>query len=457
MKPDTIDSIAIQKLRVPPHSTEAEQSVIGGLLLDNPAFDHAADLITDSDFYRHEHRLIYAAIRVLIQAGKPADVVTVFEHLQSRGKAEEAGGLKYLNDLAQCVPSASNMGRYAEIVRERSILRKLIAAGDEIATAALNHGGGDVERILQNAEAMILSVGEVGTRAKRTHTLQALALELADDVQAAADNPHAIPGLRTGYTELDQLTGGLKPGELVVLAGRPAMGKTALAMNIVEHVAAKENRAALVFSMEMGAKELTRRLASSVARVPAPRLASGKLLSDEWHRFAEAIEAMSKMQLEIDTTGGLAIGELRAKARRMARSSGGGVGLVVVDYIQLVSGSGAKSENRATELGEVSRGLKALAMELNCPVIALAQLNRGVESRSDKRPMMSELRESGAIEQDADVIALIYRDEYYTKEACKEPGVAEVNLAKQRNGPTGTVKLAFKKELTRFENLGPAW
>jgi len=453
MKHDTARDL--ERLRIPPHSTEAEQSVLGGLLIDPAAFDHAGELLADSDFYRQEHRMIFGAIRSLVQAGKPADVVTVFEHLQSLGKADDAGGLSYLNALANSVPSAANMRRYAEIVRERAMLRKLIAASDEIATSAFAHEGRDVGRIVDDAEAVILRVAETGARSSKSQPIQGLALALIDRVQAAAENPNERTGVRTGFYDLDRMTGGLQKGDLIVLAARPSMGKTALALNIAEAVCAREELPVLVFSMEMGAAQLAERLASSLSRIPAQRLKAGTLDEGEWGRFADAAERMQQLRLEIDEAASLSVAELRARARRIARQFGGTLGLIVVDYLQLMSGSGASDENRATELGEISRGLKALAKELQCPLIALSQLNRSVESRTDKRPLMSDLRESGAIEQDADIVMFIYRDEYYTKDACKEPGVAEIVIAKQRNGPVGTVKLAFLKPLTKFENLAP--
>ncbi len=447
----------VERLRVPPHSTEAEQSVLGGLLLDNLAFDRAAELLADSDFYRHEHRLIFGAIRGLIQAGKPADVVTVFEHLQSQGKAEDAGKLKYLNDLAQSVPSAANMRRYAEIVRERAILRKLIAASDEIATTAFNREGRQVSQILDEAESKILKIGEEGNRQQQgPQPMSGLVVALMDRVNELSESQGGdVTGVRTGYYDLDSMTAGLQKGDLVVLAARPSMGKTAFALNIAEHVCIKEELPVLVFSMEMGAAQLALRLVGSLGRINQQNLRTGRLADDEWGRLADAVEKLGRVSMFIDETSALSVAELRARARRMARQFGGTLGLIVVDYLQLMSGSGGNEENRATELGEISRGLKALAKELQCPLIALSQLNRSVESRTDKRPMMSDLRESGAIEQDADIIMFIYRDEYYTKEACKEPGVAEIIIAKQRNGPVGTVKLTFLKPLTKFDNLAP--
>ena len=443
----------VAKLRVPPHSIEAESSVLGGLLLDNSAWDRVGDLLVDNDFYRHEHKLIYAAIGALINASKPADVITVNEQLQNQGKAEEMGGLGYLNSLAQYVPSASNIRRYAEIVRERSILRKLVSASDEIATNAFNPQGKAIDRILDEAEQKIFNIGEEGSRMKQGfQSMDTLVVELLDRVQEMADNPNDITGVPTGFYDLDRMTSGLQPGDMVVLAARPSMGKTAFAINIAEHVALNEGLPVAVFSMEMGASQLAVRVVGSIGRIDQGHLRTGKLSDDEWPRLTEAIEKLRTVSLHIDETPGLTPSELRANARRLARQCGK-LGLIVVDYLQLMSGSGGSGgDNRATELGEISRGLKMLAKELQCPVIALSQLNRSVEQRTDKRPMMSDLRESGAIEQDADIIMFIYRDDYYNKDS-KDPGVAEIIIGKQRNGPTGTVRLTFLKNLTRFESL----
>ena len=444
----------VAQLRVPPHSMESESSVLGGLLLDNSAWDRVGDLLVDGDFYRHEHKLIYEAIGKLINASKPADVITVYEHLQGMGKAEEIGGLLYLNQLAQYVPSATNIRRYAEIVRERSILRKLVTASDDIATNAFNPQGKTVDRILEEAEQKILAIGEEGARNKQGfQSLDTLVVDLLDRVQEMADNPMDVTGVPTGFVDLDRMTSGLQAGDLVVLAARPSMGKTSFAVNIAEHVALNEGLPVAIFSMEMGAAQLAVRIVGSIGRVNQGNLRTGKLNDDEWPRLTEAIERLRTVSLHIDETPGLSPTELRANARRLARTCGK-LGLIVVDYLQLMSGSGsaASSDNRATELGEISRGLKMLVKELQCPVIALSQLNRSVEQRTDKRPMMSDLRESGAIEQDADIIMFIYRDDYYNKDS-KEPNIAEVIIGKQRNGPTGTVKLFFQKNQTRFENL----
>ena len=447
----------VAQLRIPPHSHEAEASVLGGLLLDNNSWDKVADLLVEADFYRYEHRLVFSSISSLVNVSRPADVITVFEQMQSQGKADEIGGLGYLNSLAQYVPSSANIRRYAEIVRERSILRKLVSVSDEIATSALNTNGRPVTLVLDEAEQKIFSIGEEGSRMRQGfQSMDKLVLQLLDRVEEMSLNPNDITGVPTGFYDLDRMTSGMQAGDLIVLAARPSMGKTALAINIAEHVALKEDLPVAVFSMEMGASQLAIRIVGSIGRIDQGRLRTGKLIDDEWPRLSEAIEKLKAVSLSIDETPGLNTSELRASARRLARSCGK-LGLVVVDYLQLMSGSGGgDGENRATELGEISRGLKMLAKELQCPVIALSQLNRGVEQRTDKRPMMSDLRESGAIEQDADVIMFIYRDDYYNKDS-KEPNVAEIIIAKQRNGPTGTVKLTFLKPITKFESYsGPS-
>jgi replicative DNA helicase len=450
----TSDDIA--RLRVPPHSIEAEQSVLGGLLLDNSAWDRASDILHESDFYRYEHQLIFAAIQALVNGSKPADVITVYEHLQMQGKGSEVGGLAYLNALAQSVPSAANMRRYAEIVRERAVLRKLVSASDEIATNAFNPQGRSVSDILDEAEAKIMKIGEEGNKNKQGfHSIDGLVVDLLDKVTELADNgAEDGTGVRTGFIDLDQMTAGLQKGDLIILAARPSMGKTAFALNIGENVAVNEGLPVAVFSMEMGASQLALRMVGSIGRINQQNLRTGRLSDDEWSRLSETVEKLRTANVFIDETPGLSPNELRARARRLARQFGGTLGLIIIDYLQLMSGSGGNEENRATVIGEISRGLKALAKELQCPVIALSQLNRSVETRPDKRPMMSDLRESGAIEQDADVIMFIYRDEYYNKES-KIPGMAEIIIGKQRNGPVGNLHLAFLKANTRFENLAP--
>jgi len=457
------DTVAMQgaevaKLRMPPQSIEAEQSVLGGLLLDNGAWDRSADVITSADFYRHEHRLIFGAINSLIAACKPADVITVYEQLRAAGQLTDTCSLAYLNELAQSVPSAANMRRYAEIVRERSVLRKLIAAADEIATNAFNPQGRDVALILDQAESKIMAIGEESSRGQKGFEgMDTLAVRLIDRVTELSEAGGGdVTGVRTGFYDLDRSTSGLQPGDLIIVAARPSMGKTSLCMNIAENVAVSEGKPVLVFSMEMSSDQLTLRLAGSNGQINQQHLRTGQLDNYEWDCLTQAVEKLSKSPLFIDDSPALSSAELRARARRQARVVGG-LGLIVVDYLQLMSGGGeGGDENRATEVGVISRGLKSLAKELNCPVIALSQLNRGVESRTNKRPLMSDLRESGAIEQDADVIAFIYRDDYYNPDS-KEPGVAEVILAKQRSGPVGTIKLGFQRQWTKFTNLAPGY
>ena len=452
LQEDQYPDQAVSQLRIPPHSLEAESSVLGGLLLDNTSWDKVEDLLSENDFYRYENRIIYACLLSLINANKPADVITVYEALQNQGKSEEIGGLAYLNSLAQFVPSSANIRRYGEIIRERSILRKLVSASDDIATSAFNPKGKRVDQILDEAEQKIFNIGEEGSRMKQGfQNMDTLAVELMDRVEEMSQNPNDITGVPTGFYDFDRMTSGLQPGDLIVLAARPSMGKTALAINIAEHVAIKEQLPVAVFSMEMGASQLAIRIVGSIGRIDQGHLRTGKLSPDEWPKLTEAIERLRNISLHIDETPGVTPTELRSNARRLAKRCGK-LGLIVVDYIQLMSGTSSDNDNRSTELGEISRGLKMLAKELQCPVIALSQLNRGVEQRTDKRPMMSDLRESGAIEQDADIIMFIYRDDYYNKDS-KEPGVAEILIAKHRNWPTGVVKLTFLKSITKFESM----
>jgi len=450
--PTAMHDQALDAIRTPPHSIEAEQSVLGGLLLDNQAFDKVADLLVASQFYRYEHRTIFQAIADLINLGKPADVITVLEALQSIGKHEECGGLPYLNSLAQCVPSAANIRRYAEIVRERAVLRQLVTISDDIAQSALNPQGRAVQQILDEAESRIFAISEEGAKsAAGFQSMKGLLGDLLKRVSELAERGGTdTTGVPTGFADLDRMTAGLQPGDLIIVAGRPSMGKTAFSLNIAEHVALNEQLPVAVFSMEMGASQLVLRVVGSMGRIDQSHLRTGQLTEDEWTRLPETIERLEDIQMHIDETPALNPLELRARARRLARQFGGRLGLIVVDYLQLMSSS-RDGENRATEISEISRSLKALAKELHCPVIALSQLNRDLEKRTDKRPVMSDLRESGAIEQDADVILFIYRDEVYNKDS-KDAGVAEIIIGKQRNGPIGTVHLAFLK-LTRFENL----
>ncbi|MGZ9032575.1 MAG: replicative DNA helicase, partial [Burkholderiaceae bacterium] len=436
-------------VRTPPHSIEAEQSVLGGLLIDNAAWDRIADLVGVSDFYRQDHKLIFGAVSRLIDTGKPADAVTVFEALRNSGRVDDAGGLVYLNTLAQNTPSAANIRRYAEIVRERAVLRRLVTAGDEIATSALNPAGRDTKQILDDAETKVFQIAEEGARGRQGfQDIQPLLTKVVERIQELFEraDPSDVTGVPTGYTDLDSKTSGFQPGDLVIIAGRPAMGKTSLALNIGEHVAIDKGMPVAVFSMEMGATQLALRMLSSVGRLDQQRLRTGRLFDEDWPKLTAAIQKMHEAPIYIDETPAMTSIDLRARARRLARTCGR-LGLIIVDYLQLMSGNSNSNENRATEISEISRGLKALAKELAVPVIALSQLNRTVEQRTDKRPVMSDLRESGAIEQDADLILFIYRDEVYNPDT-NDKNVAEIIIGKQRNGPIGRVNLRFDGQYT---------
>jgi replicative DNA helicase len=429
--------------------------VLGGLLLDNSAWDRVGDVLTEKDFYRPDHGLIYRVIGKLVGEGMPADVITVSEAMKTQGGGDTIG-IDYLNALAQSTPSASNIRGYAEIVRDRSVLRRLIQTSDTIAGSAFTPDGRSVQTILDEAESRILAIGEEGSRGKTDYF--EIAPLLTDVVNRIDELYHRqgssdVTGVSTGFIDLDRQTSGLQKGDLIIVAGRPSMGKTAFSVNIAENVALKEGLPVLVFSMEMGASQLASRILGSVGRIDQSRMRTGKLTDDEWPKITEAISRLNETTIMIDETGALSSLELRARARRIARKCGA-LGLIVVDYLQLMSGnSGANGENRATEISEISRSLKSLAKELQCPVVALSQLNRGLEQRPNKRPVMSDLRESGAIEQDADVILFIYRDEVYHPDTTTDKGIAEIICAKQRNGPIGTVKLGWQGQFTKFDNL----
>jgi replicative DNA helicase len=445
---------AIAALRIPPHSIEAEQSVLGGLLLDNAAFDKIADLVGENDFYRDEHKRIYRQIRTLLERSKPVDVVTVAEALDLAGEGSETGGLAYLGELAANTPSAANIRRYAEIVRERAVLRQLVTAGDEIAGSALNPLGRDPKQLLDEAEAKVFAIAESGFRHQTGFQhINPLLTQVVERIQELHDNenPSDITGVPTGYHDLDAKTSGLQPGDLLIVAGRPSMGKTSFALNMGEHVAIEVGLPVAVFSMEMGGAQLAMRMLSSVGKLDAHRVRTGRLNDDEWSRLSFALGKMHEAPLYIDETPALNPIDLRARARRLHRQCGK-LGLIIIDYLQLMSSASAGGgENRATEISEISRSLKGLAKELAVPVIALSQLNRSLEQRPNKRPVMSDLRESGAIEQDADVIMFIYRDEVYNPDS-PDKGSAEIIIGKQRNGPIGMVRLAFLGQYTRFEN-----
>ena len=442
----------IKNLKLPPHSVEAEQSLLGGLLIDNSALDQVADTISSKDFYRQDHRQIFIHIIDLINSSNPADVITVAESLEKNSELTSTGGMAYLASLAENMPSVANIRGYAKIIRDNSILRNLISVGSDIVEGAFSPKGKDAQQLLDEMEAKLFAVAESESNRLGYKDFQAIVAQVVRDLEERGQNPGTVTGLSTGFTDLDSLTTGLHGGELVIIAGRPSMGKTALAMNIAETCGVDQNKAVAIFSMEMGSEQIVTRLLGSVAKVNQQKMRTGKMDEDDWEKIADGLGRLNEAPLFIDEGSALNSYELRARARRLDRSTEGGLGLIVVDYIQLMSAlGGQQGENRATEISEISRSLKSLAKELNVPVVALSQLNRNVDSRPDKRPQMSDLRESGAIEQDADVIMFIYRDEVYNPDSA-DKGIAEIILAKQRSGPIGTVKLTFVGEFTRFEN-----
>lgn len=443
---------ATERLRVPPHSEEAEQAVIGGLMLDNSAWDQIADRLDGEDFYRRDHRLIFEAINALSEASSPADVVTLAEWLDARNQLEQAGGLSYLAGLARDTPSAANVRAYADIVRERSVLRQLIQIGGQIADSAFNPEGRGVIELLDEAERHVFKIAEQGTRSRKSYRpIKQLLRDAVDRIDTLSHADSTITGVATGVKEFDELTAGLQDGDLVIVAGRPSMGKTSYAMNIVENAAIREKTPTAVFSMEMSGEQLAMRMISSLGRIDQTRVRTGKLGEEDWPRISSSIALMSEAPMFIDDTPALTPTEIRARARRLKREHD--IGLIVIDYLQLMQVPGT-SENRATEISEISRGLKALAKELSVPVITLSQLNRNLEQRPNKRPVMSDLRESGSIEQDADLIVFIYRDEVYNEDS-PDKGTAEIIIGKQRNGPTDTVRATFLGRYTRFENYIP--
>jgi replicative DNA helicase len=450
MADETLDS-----LKLPPNSVEAEQSVLGGLLLENEALDKLADVLSEVDFYRHDHRLIYHHICKLIEQSRPADIVTVAESLENSAELSSVGGIAYLGALAQNTPTAANIRRYAEIVRERSIMRKLVEVGSGIAESAYSPQGRDAQQLLDEAEAKIFQIAESGNRSSQGFVdMKSLLPAVADriDYLYQRENQGAVTGVPTGFDDLDERTSGFQPGDLIIVAGRPSMGKTAFSLNIAENVALDTKLPVAVFSMEMGATQLATRMIGSVGRLDQHRMRNGNLEDDDWVRLTTALGKLNDAPIYIDEGAGLSSFDVRARARRLHRQCGK-LGLIVVDYLQLMAGtSGRASENRATEISEISRSLKSLAKELDVPVVALSQLNRSVEQRPDKRPVMSDLRESGAIEQDADLILFIYRDEVYNADSA-DKGTAEIIIAKQRNGPIGRVRLTFLGHHTRFENF----
>lgn len=437
-------------IRIPPHSVEAEQSVLGGLMLDNRAWDQVADRLHEADFYRYDHRLIFRAMLHLVAQQKPLDMLTVAERLREIRELDNAGGEIYLFELANNIPSVANITAYADIVRERSILRQLIATANDIAGSAFNPQGKNSTELLDAAEQAVFSISEKGIRAGGPVNLKEILAKTMTRIDQLSQLKGSITGVPTGYHDFDEMTSGLQSSDLVIIAGRPSMGKTTYAMNIAEHVAIKSRLPVLIFSMEMPSEAIVMRLLSSLCKIDQLKIRTGKLVDEDWPRISSTVSMLSDAPLFIDDSPALSPVELRARARRLAKEHGS-LGLIVIDYLQLMQVPG-NSENRTAEISEISRALKSLAKELNVPVIALSQLNRSLEQRADRRPVMSDLRESGAIEQDADLIVFIYRDEVYNENS-PDKGTAEIIIAKQRNGPIGKVRLTFLGQYTCFENF----
>jgi replicative DNA helicase len=438
--------------KTPPHSIEAEQSILGGLLLDNSKWDVVGDKVIEDDFYRQDHRLIYRVIARLANEGHPVDVVTVGEELERLNEIESAGGMAYLGDLVEKTPSATNVRAYAEIVHERAVLRRLIAVSGEISDSAFNPQGRKTAALLDEAERKVFKISE--SRAGQEggpQSVNPVLTKTLERIDTLFNSTNTITGVTTGFKDLDEMTSGLQPSDLVIVAARPSMGKTAFAMNLVESVLIKGEKPVLVFSMEMPADSILMRMISSLGQINQTRVRSGKLEEDDWPRLTSAVSMLKDRPLYIDDTAGLSPAEVRSRSRRVAREIKQDFGMIMIDYLQLMQIPGM-NEGRTAEISEISRSLKALAKELNCPVVALSQLNRSLENRPDKRPMNSDLRESGAIEQDADVIMFIYRDEYYNDES-PDKGIAEIIIGKQRNGPIGKVKLSFQGQFTKFNDL----
>lgn len=441
----------VDPLKRPPHSVEAEQAIIGGLMLDNQVWEKISSKITEEDFYRTEHRILFRAIIELARKDQPFDVVTLLDNLKSTNSLDDAGGETYLFELANNTPSVANVSAYADIVREKSVHRQLIGIAGDIADLAYNTGGRGVSELLDFAETKVFAIAEQTAGKGGPENIKTILVKAVERIDTLFHNGQAITGLATGLADLDEMTSGLQPSDLIIVAGRPSMGKTTLVMNMAEHAAIKSGNPVLVFSMEMPADSLAMRMMSSLGRIDQHRIRTGKLDDDDWPRITSAVHMLSEAPLYIDDTPALSPAELRARARRLAKEQGQ-LSLIVVDYLQLMQVPGFKADNRTAEISEISRSLKALAKELNVPVIALSQLNRSLEQRHDKRPVMSDLRESGAIEQDADLICFIYRDEVYNEDS-PDKGVAEIIVAKQRNGPIGKVRVAFLGKYTRFEDL----
>ncbi len=443
---------ATAKVRVAPHSIEAEQSVLGGLMLDAQSWDAVVERIGERDFYNPAHRLIFAQIARLANEGKPLDHLTLAEALDNSGELDRVGGLAYLVELSQNTPSVSNIRAYAEIVFERAVMRQLIHAANKIADSAYNPEGRDSAEVLEQAEREVFNIAEARPKAGGPVSVREVLNQTIDRIDQLFNAGDTITGLPSGFDDLDEMTSGLQRTDLVIVAGRPAMGKTTLAMNLVESAMLRSDKTALVFSLEMPCEQLMMRMLASLGRIDQTRIRTGKLTDEDWPKLTTAVKMIQERKLYIDDTAGISPAEMRARARRVVREQGE-LSIIMIDYLQLMQIPGF-SEGRTNEISEISRSLKAIAKEFNCPVVALSQLNRSLEQRPNKRPVNSDLRESGAIEQDADVIMFVYRDEVYNPDT-EYKGVGEIIIGKQRNGPIGTARVAFLGKFCRFENLAP--
>ena len=438
-------------LKLPPQALEAEQSLLGGLLLDNLKWDEVIQEVGDQDFYSQNHRLIFQAIGGLHSAGDPADAITTSQWLASQNKLEDVGGLTYIGTLANNTPSTANILTYARIVRDQSILRSLISVANDISDLAYNPEGKIPREVLDQAENLVFDISERdGARQRGFTPIQDLLASSINRIEALSESPEVVTGIPTGFSDVDSATSGLQQGDLIIIAGRPSMGKTSFAMNIAEYVAVDKHLPVAIFSMEMPGEQLAMRMLSSLGRINSNKVRTGRLTDEDWPRLYSALGLLDKAPIFIDDSAGLNTLDIQSRARRLMRENQE-LGLIIIDYLQLMNAPD-RNENRATEISGITRALKILAKELRVPVVALSQLNRSLEQRPNKRPVMSDLRESGAIEQDADVIFFIYRDEVYNEDTSQK-GVAELIIGKQRNGPIGTTRLTFRGEFTRFENF----
>jgi len=434
--------------RTPPHNIEAEQAVIGAIFLEPEAFSAASELLRPDDFYRAGHQRIFQVMTTLSDRGEPIDLVTVTTLLSSNQVLDEVGGVSYLTDLASSVPTAANISHYSKIVEEKALLRRLIRTATDIVTTSFEKES-DVDDVLNEAEKNILEVSG-RTNAGSFKAIKDVLIEVYDNIEELHQNSGAVTGIPTGYRDLDKITSGFQRNDLIIIAARPSVGKTAFALNIAQNVATKTEESVAIFSLEMGADQLVSRMLCAEGNIDSQRLRTGNLESDDWGKLTMAMGSLSNAGIYIDDSPGIRVSEIRSKCRRLKQEHG--LGMIIIDYLQLIQGSGNSQENRQQEVSEISRSLKGLARELEVPLIALSQLSRGVEQRQDKRPMMSDLRESGSIEQDADIVGFLYRDDYYDSES-EQQNIIEIIISKQRNGPTGTVELAFVKEYNKFVDL----